>query len=91
MMRFLSDNVASVHPAVFDALAAANAPDAGYDHDALSRQLDTRFSDLFETQVKAYRIATGTAANSLGLAALCPPHGGIICHEHGRGQRLTAV
>jgi threonine aldolase len=26
-------------------------------------------------------VATGTAANSLALAALCPPHGSIVCHR----------
>ncbi len=26
-------------------------------------------------------MATGTAANSLALAALCPPHGGTVCHR----------
>jgi threonine aldolase len=85
-MRFLSDNVAGVHPAVFEALAAANAPDAGYDHDALSRSLDARFSELFGAPVRAFWIATGTAANSLALASLCPPHGSIICHEHSHIQ-----
>ncbi len=85
-MRFLSDNVASVHPAVFEALAAANAPDAGYDNDALSKSLNRRFSDLFETDVQAFWIATGTAANSLALASLCPPYGSIIAHEESHIQ-----
>jgi threonine aldolase len=38
-------------------------------------------SDLFETEVAALWVATGTAANSLALAALCPPHGAILCHR----------
>jgi threonine aldolase len=86
MIRFLSDNVASVHPAVFDALTAANAPDAGYDNDAISQSLNSRFSDLFETQVQAYWVATGTAANSLALATLCPPYGAIITHQESHIQ-----
>lgn len=80
-MRFISDNTASVCPEVLEAIAAANAPDAGYDGDALSAQLDGAFSALFETEVAALWVTTGTAANSLGLAALCPPYGGIICHD----------
>jgi threonine aldolase len=79
-MRFTSDNIASVCPEVMAAMAAANAPDAGYDADALSTQLDSAFSELFETEVAALWVTTGTAANSLALAALCPPHGGILCH-----------
>lgn len=80
-MRFFSDNAAPCHPAVLDALAAANRLDTAYDGDALSRQLDGAFSDLFETPVRALWITTGTAANCLALAALCPPEGAILCHR----------
>lgn len=79
-MRFFSDNAAPVHPAVLDAIAAANAVDTAYDGDALSAGLDAAFSELFERPVSAIWVATGTAANSLALAELCPPYGGIICH-----------
>ena len=85
-MNFLSDNVASVHPAVLEAVVAANAPDAGYDNDRLSKSLNARFSELFKTEVAAYWVATGTAANSLALASLCPPYGSIICHEEAHIQ-----
>jgi len=47
----------------------------------LSEKLDGAFSDLFGRQVRALWVTTGTAANCLGLAALCPPHGAILCHE----------
>ncbi|HEU4969706.1 threonine aldolase family protein [Sphingomonas sp.] len=79
-MRFFSDNAAAAHPAVLEALAAANSLDTAYDGDRWSKQLDGVFSGLFETEVRALWIATGTAANSLALAALCPPFGGVICH-----------
>jgi threonine aldolase len=39
------------------------------------------FSDLFETEVRALWVASGTAANCLALAALCPPYGAILCHR----------
>lgn len=80
-MRFFSDNAAAAHPAVLDALRAANTLDTAYDADAWSKRLDGAFSDLFETEVRALWIATGTAANSLALAALCPPYGGVVCHR----------
>lgn len=80
-MRFFSDNAASAHPAVLEALAAANAVDTAYDGDALSRSLDAAFGALFETEVRAFWIASGTAANSLALAALCPPYGSVLCHR----------
>jgi threonine aldolase len=80
-MRFFSDNAASVCPEVMAAIAAANRVDTAYDGDALSRSLDGAFSDLFGTDVAALWVASGTAANSLALAALCPPHGGVVCHR----------
>lgn len=89
-MRFTSDNSASVCPEVLEAIAAANAPDAGYDGDALSQSLDRAFSELFETEVAALWVTTGTAANSLALAALCPPYGGILCHEDSHIQNDEA-
>lgn len=80
-MRFFSDNAAAAHPAVMEAIAASNRLDTAYDGDALSEKLDGVFSELFETQVRALWVSTGTAANCLALAALCPPYGGIICHK----------
>jgi threonine aldolase len=79
-MRFFSDNAAAVCPEAMAAIAAANSLDTAYDGDAMSRSLSARFSDLFGTEVEALWVATGTAANSLALAALCPPHGSIVCH-----------
>ncbi|MDE2560798.1 MAG: low specificity L-threonine aldolase [Sphingomonadales bacterium] len=80
-MKFFSDNAAAVHPKVWDALKAADAPDSAYDGDALSARLDAAFSGLFGTDCAALWIPTGTAANCLALAALCPPHGGVVCHR----------
>ena len=85
-MRFFSDNAAPVSPAVLAALAEVNVVDTAYDGDAHSQALDARFSELFETEVRALWVSTGTAANSLALAALCPPHGGIVCHRNAHIQ-----
>lgn len=79
--QFLSDNAAAVHPAVWAAMQAADAPDAPYDGDALSQQLDARFSALFGRDVAVLWAATGTAANCLALASMVPPHGAVVCHE----------
>jgi len=80
-MRFFSDNAAAACPAVLDALAEANRLDTAYDGDEWSRRLDGAFSALFETEVRALWVATGTAANGLALASLCAPYGGIICQR----------
>lgn len=80
-MQFLSDNAASVHPAVWRAMQAADAADAPYDGDALSARLDAAFSALFGQECAALWVSSGTAANGLALAALVPPHGAAICHR----------
>jgi len=80
-MRFFSDNAAAACPEVMAALAAANSLDTAYDGDRLSARLNGAFSDLFETEVSALWVASGTAANALALAELCPPYGSIVCHR----------
>jgi threonine aldolase len=80
-MQFLSDNAARVHPLVWQAMQAADAPDAAYDNDVLSRRLDAVFADLFGRDCAVVWTSTGTAANCLALATMVQPHGGVICHR----------
>ena len=85
-MRFFSDNAAAACPEAMAAIQAANRLDTAYDGDGWSRLLNTVFSELFGTEVEALWVSTGTAANSLALAALCPPHGQIVCHRDSHVQ-----
>lgn len=85
-MRFFSDNAAPVCPEVMAAIADADTLDTAYDGDRWSQALDARMSELFETEVRALWVPSGTAANALALAALCPPHGGILCHRNAHIQ-----
>jgi threonine aldolase len=80
-MRFFSDNAAAAHPKVIEAIERSNRLDTAYDGDEWSSRLDGAFSELFEREVKALWVSTGTAANCLALAALCPPYRGILCHK----------
>jgi threonine aldolase len=80
-MRFFSDNAAPACPEALAAITNANRIDTAYDGDGFSQRLNTAFSALFGTEVEALWLSTGTAANALALAALCPPHGSIICHR----------
>jgi threonine aldolase len=80
-MQFLSDNAAAVHPAIWAAMQAADAPDMPYDGDALSQRLDAAFAELFGRECAALWVATGTAANCLALATMAAPHGGVVCHR----------
>lgn len=78
---FLSDNAAAVHPKLWEAMRAADAPDNPYDGDVLSAELDARFTALFGRECAALWVATGTAANCLALVTMCAPHGGVVCHR----------
>ena len=80
-MRFFSDNAAAACPEALAAIAGANRIDTAYDGDAWSKRLNAAFSALFEREVEALWVSTGTAANSLALAALCPPYCSIVCHR----------
>ncbi|WP_315762296.1 threonine aldolase family protein [Sphingomonas sp. Y38-1Y] len=85
-MRFFSDNAAPACPAVMAALIEANRQDTAYDGDAWSKRLDAAFSALFGADVAVLWVPTGTAANALALAALCPPHGAVFCHREAHIQ-----
>lgn len=79
---FRSDNIAGMAPEILDALAAANTgAAAAYGDDDWSRALDGAFSALFDTDCRVFPVATGTAANALSLAAICPPHGAVYAHR----------
>ncbi|WP_448662282.1 threonine aldolase family protein [Sphingomonas sp. CJ20] len=80
-MRFFSDNAAPVCRQVLSAMADVNELDTAYDGDRWSKSLDAQFSALFECPVRALWVPSGTAANALALAALCPPYGGVVCHR----------
>lgn len=81
LMRFLSDNTASVCPEILAAIQAANRDLAvAYGDDPWTGRLDEVLGAFFGTEVHAFAVATGTAANSLALATLAPPYGAIYCH-----------
>jgi threonine aldolase len=80
-MRFFSDNAAAAHPRVIDAIAESNRLGTAYDGDEWSSRLDAAFSALFEREVKALWVTSGTAANCLALAAMCPPYRAILTHR----------
>jgi threonine aldolase len=52
-----------------------------YGDDEWTKRLDDALGAYFGTQVKAFAVVTGTAANSLSLATLSPPYGAIYAHE----------
>ena len=81
-MNFASDNGAGVAPEILDAIVASsrvNAP--AYGADDYTARAQARLTDAFETEVAAFLVATGTAANALALSALAKPWDAVFCHE----------
>lgn len=80
-MNFASDNVYGVDPRIMAALAEANTGTAAsYGGDDYSKKAEERLSEIFEKEVRAFLVTTGTAANGLALSALAPAYGAVICH-----------
>src|ERR1041385_1978445 len=82
MIDYRSDNTGRAAPEILDALVRANSGTAlGYGADEWTAGLQDRFSELFETRVRVFPVATGTAANALSLAAIAPSWGLVYCSE----------
>jgi threonine aldolase len=79
---FASDNQAGVHPAVLEAIAAANEGHAAsYGHDGWTERLEDRFREHFGPAAQAFPVFNGTGANVLSLRAACRPWEAAICAE----------
>ena len=88
MRYFKSDNTAAVSPEILSALATANRGVAlAYGADHWSESLDAVFGKFFGTEVRVFAVSSGTAANSLALATLCPPWGTVLCHAESHIER----
>src|SRR6516165_9603566 len=82
MIDYRSDNTGRAAPQILEALVQANQGTAlGYGGDDWTAALQRRFSELFETSVRVFPVATGTAANALALATLGPSWGIVYCSE----------
>jgi len=82
VIDFRSDNTAGAEPYVLEALAAVgHGSSASYGDDDVSAALQRRVSEVFEREAFVFPVVSGTAANAIGLSALCPPWGAVVCHE----------
>ena len=82
MIDYRSDNTGRAAPEILDAIVRANTGTAlGYGADEWTARLQERFGELFETPVRVFPVATGTAANALSLAAASPSWGLVYCSE----------
>ena len=81
-VKFASDNVAGACPEVLDAILKANNGDrAPYGDDEISKNLQNKFSEIFEKEVIVFPTSSGTAANALALSTMTPSFGNIYCHK----------
>jgi threonine aldolase len=83
-MWFTSDNAGPAHPAIIEAIARANTGyAASYGEDEAMARVTARLRDVFEApEAAVFLVATGTAANALTLACLCPPWATVYCHRN---------
>jgi threonine aldolase len=80
---FASDNVAGAMPEALQALADANAGFAGgYGSDPVTARAADLIRERLDADAEVRFVASGTAANSLTVAALAQPHEAVICHRH---------
>lgn len=79
-MNFGSDNQSGASTRVLEALLSANSGfEHGYGHDAWTAKANASLSAVFETEVSAFLVSSGTAANSLALSCLVNPWQTILC------------
>ncbi len=79
-MNLRSDNEAPVAPEILDAIIQCNTNhEPAYGNDTYTLQLNQRFSEVFEHDVAVFPVISGTAANSIALANICPPYGAVFC------------
>lgn len=87
-MNFMSDTAAPAHPAILQAIADANVGAApSYGSDAWTERAREALARVFECDLDIWLVSSGTAANALALATLCPPHGSVLCHEEAHIER----
>ena len=81
-MNFASDNWAGAHPDIAASLAEHSTGHVpAYGASSLDAKVEERLCEIFERKVAVYFVATGTAANSLSLAAVARPGGVAFAHS----------
>jgi threonine aldolase len=80
--KFASDNNASVHAEVLDALRRANdGPCGAYGDDRYTESAMAKFHEHFGDNIEVFFVFNGTAANCLSLQTLTRPYHAILCPE----------
>ncbi|WP_049560227.1 threonine aldolase family protein [Nonomuraea sp. SBT364] len=97
---FASDNHAGVHPAILDAMTAANPGDArAYGDDTWTADFGRHVKDVFGPRAEGFPVLNGAGANMVGLALMLGRYDAVICpdtahiagHETGAAERLLGT
>ena len=79
---FASDNNATVHPEVLEAIRRANQGHVvGYGDDPYTQSAVGKFQEELGADVQVFFAFNGTAANVLSLQALTRPYHAVLCAE----------
>ena len=83
MVSFRSDNNAGLCPEAVAAILDANRGHcAAYGDDDHTAAAVAEFRRIFGPDTGVWFVATGTAANTLAIAALTRPWQQVLCHVH---------
>jgi threonine aldolase len=81
-MIFGSDNQAGASERVLAAITEAyRAHDGAYGADRHTEQAVDALRETFDTDLDAFFVSSGTAANMLALSAMVQPWEGVVCHH----------
>ncbi len=85
--EFASDNTAPAHPAVLEAMTAANhGPAHAYGADPWTAKAIAWFRDQFGGETAVFPVWNGTGANVVSLRALTRPYHAVLCTTHSHIQ-----
>jgi len=81
-MIFGSDNWSGAAPEISEALLRhSQGLSEAYGISDLDKTVEQKFNQIFETECAVYFVGTGTAANSIAMAATMKPGGIVFCHN----------
>lgn len=79
---FASDNAAGAHPAVMEAIVAANAGHAlAYGSDRWTAEAEARFRDIFGAHTQSFLVWNGSGANVMALATMVQQADCVVCSD----------
>lgn len=82
MKMFMSDNNSGVHPKIMESMVNVNNEhDHSYGSDHTTIKAEDMIAELLGKEVDIFFVATGTAANIIGLSSLLRPYEAVVCAD----------